>query len=299
MQAYYFRLLCRMEQTKEISALLTLIDDPDEEVFGAVSDKILGFGRTIIPNLEHLWETTPDEHTQERIEHIIHRLHYRDLFEDFRQWSLAGHHDLLVGSLLVSKFQFPELTTSAVLLEVEKIRRNIWLELNNYLTPLEQIRIVTGILYSYYSLKGTEITYTDINEFLINKVMESKRGNQLSNGILYLILCELLDIPVKAINIPKQFVLAYFKPGYSNEAASDHWDKIEFFIDPSSGMVFTHKDIENYFKRISVHPVDSYFKPLSNKKVIQHLLEEASNCFNNEKEAYKKEELLKLGNLLE
>ena len=287
-----------MEQTKEISALLNLIDDPDEEVFGAVSTRIIGFGRTIIPNLEHLWETTPDEQIQERIEMIIHRLHYSDLTEDFRQWSLAGHHDLLVGSLLVSKFQYPDLTTSAVLLEVEKIRRNIWLELNNYLTPLEQIRIVTGILYSYYGLKGTEVSYTDVNEFLIHKVLEAKRGNQFSNGILYLILCELLDIPVKAIGVPKQFVLAYFKPGYS-EAGSDHPGKIEFFIDPSSGMVFTHKDIENYFKRISVPPVDSYFRPLSNKKVIQALLEEAAKCFDNDKNAYKKDELLSLGRLLD
>jgi regulator of sirC expression with transglutaminase-like and TPR domain len=288
-----------MEQTKEISALLNLIDDPDEEVFGAVSNKIVGFGRTIIPNLENLWELTPDQQIQERIELIIHRLHYTDLVEDFRQWNLAGHHDLLVGSLLVSKFQFPELSTSPVLLEVEKIRRNIWLELNNYLTPLEQVRIITGILYSYHSLKGTEIAYSDINEFLLHKVLESKRGNQLSNGILYLILCDLLDIPVKAIGVPRQFVLAYFKPGYSNELSRDHLDKIEFFIDPTSGMVFTHKDIENYFKRISVPVVDSYFKPLSNKRVIQHLLEEASKCFDNEKDHYKKEEMLNLAKLLD
>jgi regulator of sirC expression with transglutaminase-like and TPR domain len=287
-----------MEETREISALFKLIDDPDEEVFGAVSEKIIDLGKTIIPNLEHLWETTPNEHIQERIELIIHRLHFTDLTEDFRQWSLAGHHDLLVGALLVSKFQYPDLSTSATLLEVEKIRRNIWLELNNYLTPLEQIRIVTGILYSYYNLKGSEVAYTDINEFLIHKVLETKRGNQLSNAVLYLILCDLLDIPVKAIGVPKQFVLAYFKPGYSSETSDDYQSKIEFFIDPSSGMVFTHKDVENYFKRISVPPVASYFKPLSNKKVIQHLLEEAARCFDNEKDQYKKEELLSLAALL-
>jgi regulator of sirC expression with transglutaminase-like and TPR domain len=288
-----------MEPTKEISALLNLIDDPDEEVFGAVSNRIVGFGRTIIPNLENLWELTPDQQIQERIELIIHRLHYTDLVEDFRQWNLAGHHDLLVGSLLVAKFQFPELITSPVLLEVEKIRRNIWLELNNYLTPLEQVRIITGILYSYHSLKGTEIAYSDINEFLLNKILESKKGNQLSNGILYLILCDLLDIPVKAIGVPRQFVLAYFKPGYNNELSSNQLDKVEFFIDPTSGMVFTHKDIENYFKRISVPLVDSYFKPLSNKMVIQHLLEEASKCFDNEKEYYKKEEMQIIVKLLD
>ena len=288
-----------MEESKEISALFKLIDDPDEEVFGAVSEKIIDIGKTIIPNLEYLWETTPNEQIQERIELIIHRLHYTDLTEDFRQWSLAGHHDLLVGALLVSKFQYPDLSTSTTLLEVEKIRRNIWLELNNYLTPLEQVRIVTGILYSYYNLKGAEVAYADVNEFLIHKVLESKRGNQLSNGILYLILCDLLDIPVKAISVPRQFVLAYFKPGYSSEQNEDYQSKIEFFIDPSSGMVFTHKDVESYFKRISVPAVPSYFKPLSNKKVIQHLLEETSKCFDNDKDRYKKDELIQLMNLLD
>ncbi len=73
-----------METTREISALFTLIDDPDEEVFGAVTSKIVDYGKNIIPNLEHLWETTPDETIQLRIELLIHELHYRDLAEDFK-----------------------------------------------------------------------------------------------------------------------------------------------------------------------------------------------------------------------
>ncbi|MDB5253317.1 MAG: hypothetical protein JWP27_2486, partial [Flaviaesturariibacter sp.] len=223
-----------MEQTKEITALLNLIDDPDEIVFGAVSEKIVEFGRTIIPNLENLWENTVSEEVQERIEMLIHRLHFTDLKEDFRQWALAGHHDLLVGAMLAAKFHYPDLTTSRIVQDIEKLRRNIWLELNNYLTPLEQVRIVTGILYGYYGLKGTEVAYSDVNEFLIQKTLEGKRGNQISNGILYLILCELLDIPVKAIGVPRQFVLGYFKPGYSGEIEQPV-SKIEFFVDPASG----------------------------------------------------------------
>jgi regulator of sirC expression with transglutaminase-like and TPR domain len=288
-----------MEQTTEISALLNLIDDPDDEVFGAVSDKIVEFGKNIIPNLEHLWENTISEDVQERIELLIHRLHFTDLKEDFRQWSLAGHHDLLIGALLAAKFQYPDLTTASIMQEIEKLRRNIWLELNNYLTPLEQIRIVTGILYGYYGLKGTEVTYTDVNEFLVQKTIETKRGNQLSNAILYLILCEMLDIPVKAIAVPKQFVLAFFKPGYSSEPMDQPVSKIEFFIDPSSGQVFTHKDIDHYFKRISVPAVHTYFRPQSNKKVIQTLLDEMGKCFDNEKDHYKKKELMELAELLD
>jgi hypothetical protein len=68
-----------MQETKEINALFTLIDDPDEEVYSTVSEKIVAYGKNIIPNLEHLWETTLSEDVQERIEMIIHHLHYTDL----------------------------------------------------------------------------------------------------------------------------------------------------------------------------------------------------------------------------
>ena len=288
-----------METNTEITALFHLIDDPDEEVFNAISQKIVDYGKPIIPNLEHLWEATPDEGIQNRIELLIHRLHFRDLAEDIRQWSISGHHDLMLGALLVCKFQYPDLTTTPVMQEIEKVRRNIWLELNNYLTPLEQVNIVTSILYSYYGLKGGETNYKEPNEFLLHKTLEAKRGNQISNGILYLLLCELLDIPIKAINIPKQFIIAYFKPGYSDENLPNPIHKIEFFIDPASGQVFTHQDVDSYFKRISIPPVGIYFKPQSNKKVIQQLLEEFSKCFDNEKEKHKLAELIELARLLD
>jgi hypothetical protein len=73
-----------MEETKEISALFHLIDDPDEEVFISVSERIVSLGKGIIPNLENLWENTPVDVIQERIELLIHRLHYRDLTDLMR-----------------------------------------------------------------------------------------------------------------------------------------------------------------------------------------------------------------------
>jgi hypothetical protein len=57
--------------------------------------------------------------------------------------------------------------------------------------------------------------------------------------------------------------------------------------------------VETYFKRIGVPPSASYFKPRPNKKVIQQLLEETSKCFDDEKNRYKKKELIDLANLLD
>jgi len=285
-------------ENKEITALLHLIDDPDEEVYGPVSDKIISFGKAIIPNLEHLWENTPSEDIQERIESLIHKLHFRDLTEDFRHWK-EGSCELLQGALLTAQYHYPEMQATQALQELEKMRRNIWLELNSYLTPLEQINVVTSILYNYYKQKGVEIAYTQPEDFLINKTLETKKGNAISNGIVYLILCELLDIPVKAINIPRQFILAYFDPNYERMPHSEHpSEKIKFYIDPLNGQIYSHKDVENYFKRISVPPTPSYFKELSSKRVIQYLLEELSKCFDDDRNRYKMNELILLSNML-
>ncbi len=288
-----------MQETKEISALFHLIDDPDEEVFSTVSERIVSLGRAVIPNLENLWETTPNENVQGRIEMLIHKLHFRDLTEEFVHWKNSSSHELLQGALLISKYRYPEMSAAAVHQEIEKMRRNIWLELNSYLTPLEQVNIITGILYSYYKMKGSEVAYDMQDDFLINKVIEQKKGNAITNGILYLIICELLDVPVKAINIPKQFILGYFDIDYNfPNPTRQKSDKIKFYIDPLNGQIYSHKDVENYFKRVSVPPTPSYFKQMDNKRIIQHLLEEYSKCFSDEKNLYKKNDLLFLAKLL-
>lgn len=287
-----------MQENNEISALFHLIDDPDEEVFNTVSEKIVSLGRAIIPNLENLWENTPNEEVQIRIESLIHKLHFRDLTNDFVNWK-NDSGDLLQGALLIARYQFPEMVSTPALQEIEKIRRNIWLELNSYLTPLEQINVVTGILYNYSKLKGGEVSYDIPEDFFINKVLESKKGNAILNGIIYLVICALLDLPVKAVNIPKQFILAYFDVDYNfPDPAGKIGSKINFYIDPLNGQIYSHKDVENYFKRISVPPTPSYFKQLSNKRIIQYLLEELSKCFDDEKNRYKQRDLLYLASLI-
>ena len=289
-----------MQENKEISALFTLIDDPDEEVFSTVRERLVNYGKEIIPGLENLWENTISEPVQERIEMLIHRLQFTDLTADIKKWNNLPDKDLLIGALHAARYQYPNLHIGPVIQEMEKIKRNVWLELTNFLTPLEQANVISSIVYNYYNLKGAEISYTNPDDFFIHKVIETKKGNTLSNGILYLALAEMLAMPVKAINIPKQFVLAFFNNDYHAETYSGNpQGKIHFYVDATTGQVFTHKDVEAYFKRIAMPPSPFYFKPLSNTRVIQVLIEELSRCFETEELLYKKMELLELARLLD
>jgi len=287
-----------MQRNKEISALFNLIDDPDEEVFGAVSDRIINYGKEIIPNLEDLWENTISEEVQSRIEMLIHKLHYTDLVQEFKNWKNSIHPDLFTGALLVARYRYPELQKDEILADIEKLRKYIWLELNNFLTPLEQINVISSIIFHYYNLKGTEINYYYPDHFLINKQLENKKGNAIANEILYLIISEQLDIPVKAINIPNQFIMSYFKTDidFMNDETVTY--STGFFIDPLTGQIFTQRDLDSYLERMQIQPNGAFYIPKDNLTLIRILLEEFSLCYNNEEDKYKRDELMQLAEIL-
>lgn len=287
-----------MDKSKEVAALFSLIDDPDEEVFVAVSEKIIGYGKNIIPNLEQLWETIPNEGIQQRIEQLIHRLHYRDLTEEFKQWHLSDRQELFTGALLVAKFEFPDISEEKIVKKIESIKRTIWLELNNYLTPLEQLNIVTSILFNYYKLKSNDNEFSAPQNIFISKILGSKVGVQLSNGILILILSELLDIPVKAVQLPEQFILAYVKPENVSLPDSDFKNKFDFYLDPLGGTIFTNQHLNDYFKRLNIEIDPSYFAIADNATIIRRLLLELADCYQKENNKSKQKELEDLANLL-
>lgn len=284
-----------MQLNKEIKALLQLVDDPDREVFETVADQLLSYGKGIIPNLEQLWEITEDEGVQYRIENLIHRALFTELQQEFAAWGKEPMPSLFKGALLVAKYRYPELNVTAMMKQLNQMRRNIWLELNYYLTPLEQINVFNSILYNYYKLQGHEITERDPNLFFINHTLESKQGNAFSIGVVYLALCELLDIPIFAIGLPRQFIIAYFDSLYHFLTPdTDPIQTIQFYIDPVNGMVYTQNDVEVYLKKIKAGHEESYFQPMSNKEIIARMLEEMALTYGYINQEDKAAEMMQL-----
>jgi hypothetical protein len=286
-----------MQVTKEIDALLSLIDDPDGDVYLSVSGKLIDYGLPIKPNLEHLWETSPDEEVQNRIESIIHKLHLSDLEKEFITWRNSDEQDLLTGALLVAKYEFPEMVFQPTLDSIEKFRKNIWLELNSFLTPLEHANVFNNILYQYFGLKGTAPTYEHLDEYFINKVIEQKKGNSITNAILYQILCNQLSIPSTLISFPNLFLIAFYEPTVSKNEFTK--EDVHFYVDATTGFPFSQYDIDRYIKRMNIDPNTDYCKPLCNKKVIQTLIQETATCYQQQAEThFKWQELMRIAEML-
>lgn len=270
-----------MDDRQTIKALLQLVDDPDIEVYDTVSQRLLGFGKDIIPSLEFIRETNHDEVVQHRIETLIHRLQFHDLVTDFTLWADTKDPDIFHGALLVARYHFPLLDVGNMRTQFEILRRNIWLELNNYLSPLEKINVVNSIIYNFYKIEGAELAVRNPAHFCVNNVFDAKIGNTYAIGALYLALCKVLDLPVFAVDLPRQFILAYVDTLFNFfQPNTEGISQIQFYIDPIGGMAYTQQDIDQYLKKIKADDKFKNINTISARRVIYNMLDEMSICYN-------------------
>lgn len=241
-----------MQSSRELSALLNLIEDPDEEVYQSVSSRLLSLGDEILPHLEDHKHTIEDSEHKEKLEQIIHKIEVSALEQGLEEWKKNGELTIFDAAIIISNYLNRENEKEQFIFEIEKMRKTAWLELNDYLTPLEEINILNRTIFDFYKLRGLETDYLKKEEFNLFYLLASKKGNSYSLAALYLIIAELLGINVNPVSIPKQNLLCYlneenpFEPSTSNE--------ILFFLDPLTGQVYTHRDIENYLKKIDYIP---------------------------------------------
>ena len=137
---------------QEINALISLLDDPDETIFKQVSMKFLSLGEEVIPVLEDAWEQSFDTLIQNRIENIIHQIQF-DLIKDaLKEWSHPEQQNLLEGALLIARYQYPDLDITKIKKQIDQIKQDVWLELNENLTALEKVKIINHILFDLINL---------------------------------------------------------------------------------------------------------------------------------------------------
>jgi hypothetical protein len=209
------------------------------------------------------------------------------LLEEVTEWSKNSNPDLLRGAIIIAKYEYPDINIPALLAEFDQLRRSVWLELNNYLTPLEQVNVLNTIFYSHYKFTGNELTDRNIGNFFVNKLFDTKQGNSYSIGIVYLAICEILDIPIFAVEVPQQFLFAYIDTLYSFFNNDPNGiQQIQFYLDPTTGMAYTQTDIDNYIKKLKLNDKINNIIPISNKEIICKLIDQLSNCFQ-----YKNEEV--------
>jgi regulator of sirC expression with transglutaminase-like and TPR domain len=279
---------------KELEALMSLLDEPSEDIFQAIRDRIFAYGEAAIPVLEHTWENTFDPAIQHRIEELIHLIQFDNLKHELHQWAEFGHHDLMQGAFLVAKFQYPDLNEEAIIKKIGQFSQDIWLELNQNLTGLEKVKVINHILFDTHKLAGNIVNINSAENFYINNLLDSKKGSPLILGIIYISIAQSLHIPIFGVDLPRHFVLAY-----TDEILISPRDipegEVLFYINPfNRGAVFTKNEIELFIRQLKLERRESYFTPCDNKTIVRRMMNELVSIFDQSGNPVKRDEMTEL-----
>ncbi len=277
---------------RELEALISLLEDPDSLVFDNVSNRLIELGEEVVPPLEKRWELTLKPELQVRIENVIREIQFNSLKRGMDSWKSGGGTNLLFGAYLVARFHYPELQYETLNEKIEKIKKDIWLELNNNLTALEKVKVMNYFLYDIHHFdKSLKKAHTP-QLYLVNHVIDTFKGSPVMLGLIYAELARRLNLPIFGVNLPRNFVLCYYDPDYHEDP-----NNILFYINPSDkGSVLGLKELKHFLRHLKIEEKEFYFTPCSSTEVIERLIINLQFAYERSGQPEKAQSLKKLLN---
>ena len=273
----------------ELQALISLLDDPDAKIFDEIKNKLISYGDEVIPHLESAWENSFDHLLQNRIENIIHHLQFDSINKELLNWK-NSERDLIDGAIIIAKYQYPDLEEEKIREYIKQITQDVWLELNDNLTALEKVKVLNRMIFDVHGFYGNTKNINSPKNSYINNVVETKKGNPITLGIIYIAICNKLNIPMYGVDVPAHFILAY----------AEEPDSVLFYLNVfNKGAVFSNHDIDKFLEQLKIEPKEDYYKPCSSLTIIRRLIQHLVYTYDNLGYLEKKEELTALYNLLD
>jgi Transglutaminase-like superfamily len=292
-----------MINESEFSALISLLDDEDLDIYDHVSQKIIASGNAGIPYLLDAWEKALNPELQHRIEYVINHIQFRSTKKLFAEWVNSPEKDLYTGAMIISRIQFPNLNEESTLQTFEQIRLSLLAEMNDFMSPMEEISVFNHVFYKNYRFNGLRKDYQDPKSYMLNHVIESRKGNALSLGILYLALAKKIGMPLLGVKLPDYFCMAFMKEEI-NDMEVHHFSEtlqhqIIFYINPlNNGMILSKNEIKLYLENLNIEPDIKYFVPISNLKIIKTLIVQLHKAYDLTNSDDKSKELAELLQML-
>lgn len=261
---------------KKRKALISLLEDPDERIYLVIKQVIKSEGERIITFLQ---ETINASFTlplqKSRAEEILLLIRLDQITSELISWKGSHDKDLLKALITLTRLNDPELDESFILQQMETIRKDVWLELNDYQTAFEQVKILNHVFFEVHSFECTSSFQRDLEHLNLGSVLKNKKGNPLIVGLLYSIIANWLEVPIYGVDFPKIFILARMDENNTSFLAdSESKYGVLFYINPiGKGIVFDEQEIRSFLKQIAIEPERKFFEPTSNTKLIHRYVE--------------------------
>lgn len=251
----------------KLTALLSLLDDPTPEIYKRIENELINLPVSAIPQLEDYWLDSKSAILQERLEQVINKIQFTHVKNELIAWGKTDSQNLIEGAILVNKSYNPNLITDPIRKEIEKIKKDVWLELNDQLTALEKIKILNHFFYNIYNYQALSPNQPTNWDGDIGTVLSQKQGNYIIISIIYAGIAQELGIPVYGINLTDSVLLCYIDKNASNK------DEILFYINPiDRGKVFGRAELQYVIESKKIVNRPKYYKATNNSSLIKRLV---------------------------
>lgn len=236
----YLLLLPSDVRHSEFKALLTLMDDDDQEVLELVKQKIVGYGRAIAPVLRWL---------REKHENLLIRLFSDESYERFQKDTIASLISMALESetsaealnleqmlIKVSQFGYPEILPEDISEQLDAMALRVHQHFikSPQATELNLLLSINRVFFEEEGFSGvrSEKYYVPDMSF-IHHVLQEKVGIPISLSCLYLLVAERAGVTLHGIGMPAHFLVYH--------------PELDIYIDTfNNGVFLTHNDCKQF-----------------------------------------------------
>ncbi|ACF14833.1 conserved hypothetical protein [Chloroherpeton thalassium ATCC 35110] len=271
----------------EVKAMIYLLDDDDETVFQAVSQKLSQIVNPERPDSEEILQLMLEKKNNthavisEKIESLIDNIQFDYLAPLLK--SLLIHDAQLEDIIfLIAQIGYPALDIDKYKKELNKIENAFHIEYyTSSMTEVNKALLLNVIIYDHEGYRGNSSNYYDPDNSYLNRVMDRKLGIPITLGALYLVIAKRLGLPIYGVNMPAHFMLKYERKNY------------ELFIDPfNRGRILEKQDCIRFLMNAGYGYVEQYLARASSLDLCERML-------NNLKNSYRELNNLKKFSLIE
>ncbi len=251
-----------LERQKKLTHLFKLVNDESEEIQKIVTNEILINSLEIVFNKKFFLDTI-DQENFSRFEALLTELHLPLVYRSFRRIldDAMDEIDLEKSVLLLSFWHSPDIYTSDLQTELDKIAQRIEHIIPTSGHPLSFVDHINQVLFSEYQFSGNAADYYNpLNSFL-HSVLKKRKGNPISLSVLYMLVCKRLHFPVYGVCMPAHFILKF-----------DNGED-EIFFDPFyRGKVYSRENCLNYLRQFDGYDATDILRGCDTQEIMKRIL---------------------------
>ncbi len=249
------------KEVSEIKSLITLLDDEDESIYSTVRERLLSYKESaleFIPFIED--KNTIAEKRLSEVREILIRASFKEQLRQLKR-NKEGEIDLEDGVFLFAKQRYSDLDISVYTEQLNYYASELKEKLTSVNDESEILQRVISFFTEEKLFVGNRDDYYSEENHYINRVLDSKIGIPITLSVVYLLVGQRINLPLKGIGLPGHFVMQF------------SFGSSQVYFDPfNAGKILSRSDCETIVKNLGFNFTEEYLQPVSNKQILERML---------------------------